>query len=206
VSFDPTRRFIMGHASFTPFNGGAGIDDVLLQDRVIMVGDLSFEGAQAVVGQLLFLERQDPREEISLYVNAGSGPIDAALALYDAMHLVSCAVSTVCIGTAAGGAALIVAGGAPGRRAALPHSRFILRQPSGEFAGSAADAAVAAAEAKRLRETVVEILARHCGRSAAEIEEQTAHDLHLSAQEALAWGLVDKVIERPPKAWRGIVR
>ncbi len=199
----PDRPFQVGHASFTPFGASGSMESELLQDRVIMIGDLDGASAELLTANLLVLERQDPTTEISLYINSAGGPIDAALAMYDAMNLVACPVSTVCIGSARGGAALLVAAGAPGRRAALPSSRFMLRAPRGEFDGTAADAEGIVAEAARLHELVTELFLKHTNLAPEALEDALTKSRFLGAAEAVTAGLVDKVIERPPHAWRG---
>jgi ATP-dependent Clp protease protease subunit len=200
------RGFRVGHASFSPYMPSGDVNADLLGDRIILVGGLDSEAAQAITAQLLMLERQDPGEEISLYVNSEGGPIDAALAVYDAMNLVSCPVATVCIGAARGGAALVVAAGDPGRRAALPNSRLMMRAPRGEFTGSSAEAESLAAEALRLERLVVELFSKHTGLTPDEVQEDLSRSRYLTAREAQARGLIDKVIERPPHAWRGIIK
>ena len=202
----PNPGFQVGHASFTPFSAGGDVEGELLQDRIILVGDIDSAAAELLTASLLLLERQNPSDEISLYVNSAGGPIDAALAMYDAMNLVSCPVATVCIGSARGGAALLVAGGAPGRRAALPNSRFMLRAPRGEFEGTAAEAEGIAAEATRLHQAVSALLCKHTLLTPAEVDEALAKSVYLGAADALAAGIVDEIIERPPRAWRGIIK
>lgn len=202
----PNPDFHVGHASFTPFSPGSDVEGELLQDRIILVGDIDAAAAELLIASLLLLERQNPTEEISLYVNSAGGPIDAALAIYDAMNLVSCPVATVCIGSARGGAALLVAGGATGRRAALPNSRFMLRAPRSEFEGTAAEAEGIAAEATRLHQAVSALLSKHTRLTPAEVDAMLSKSIYLGAADALAAGIVDKVIERPPRAWRGIIK
>ena len=199
-------RFQLGHASFSPFAPGSEVEDELLQDRVIMVGDLDNAAAELLIANLLLLERRNPREEVSLYINSRGGPIDAALAMYDTINLVSCPVATVCIGSARGGAALLVAAGAAGRRAALPNSRFMLRAPRGDFQGTAAEAEGIATEATRLHQAVCELFGKHTRLTPAEVDEALSRSVYLGATDALRAGIVDKVIERPPRAWRGIIK
>lgn len=201
----PDRQFQVGRASFSPFASGGEMEGELLQDRIIMVGDFDNGAAQLLAANLLLLERQNPTEEISLYINSAGGPIDAALAMYDAMNLVSCPVSTVCMGSARGGAALLVAAGTPGRRAALPNSRFMLRAPQGEFEGTAADAEDIAAEAARLHDLVRELFCKHTSLTAEQVDEALSKSRYLGSADAVRAGIVDKVIERPPRAWRGIM-
>lgn len=202
----PERRFDVGRASFTPYGPGGDLESDLLLDRIIMVGDLGPAAAEAVTANLLLLERQDGDAEVSLYVNSAGGPIDTFLAVYDAMHLVSCPIATVCIGAARGGAALLVAAGDPGRRAALPNSRFMLHAPRAEFTGSAGDAESVAAEARRLHTLVSGLFLKHSALNADEVEQALTRSRFLGAEEAQRAGIVDKVIERPPRAWRGIMK
>lgn len=202
----PDHRFQVGHASLTPFGAGDDAEAALRADRIIMVGALDVAAAEAITAQLLVLESEDPNQEISLYVNSDGGPIEAALAVYDAMNLVTCPVSTVCIGSARGGAALLVAAGDPGRRAALPNSRFMLRAPRGEFDGSAADAEGIAAEATRLHQLVGDLFRKHTGLTVEEVEAALSRFRFLGAREAQQAGIVDRVVERPPRAWREIIK
>lgn len=200
------RRFQVGHASFTPFLPSGDVEAELLGDRIIMVDAMDDAAARVITANLLLLERLDPTEEVSLYVNSEGGPIDAALAVYDAMNLVTCPVATVCIGGARGGAALLVAAGAPGRRVALPNSRLMMSAPGAEFTGSVADAEGMAAEALRLQRLVVELFSKHTGLSPEEIENDLSRPHYLDARQAQERGLVDRIIERPPRAWRGIIQ
>ena len=196
----------LGHASFTPFSSGGDVQAQLFEDRIITLGELDNVSAELLIGNLLVLERHNPGEEVSLYINSTGGPIDAVLAIYDTMNLVSCPVATVCIGTARGGAALLVAAGAPGRRAALPNSRLMLRTPRSEFAGTAGDAEGITAEAERLHQTVSELFCRHTCLTPAEVKGALTKSLYLGALDALRAGIVDAVIERPPRAWRAIIK
>ena len=200
------RRYQVGHASFTPFLSSGDVEAELLGDRIIMVDALDDATTRAITANLLLLERLDPSQEISLYVNSEGGPIDAALAVYDAMNLVSCPVATVCIGGARGGAALLVAAGEPGRRAALPNSRLMMNVPRGEFTGSAVDAEAMVAEALRLQRLVVDLFSKHTGRTPEEVEVDLSRSRFLTARQAQERGLVDKIIERPPRAWRAIIQ
>ena len=194
----------------TSFRGPDSLSDgvaaELLADRIIMIGALDGDAVEAVTASLLMLGRLSPGTEISLYINSGGGSVESALAIHDTMDLVACPISTVCLGSATGGAVLLVAAGEPGRRATLPSSRFHLVRPHGEFEGSASEATTFAAEAIRAQDLVIQLFSRHCHQSPEEVADALGGGRFFSAREAIAWGLVDKVIERPPKAFRGIIK
>ena len=206
MQFPDPRSQRLGHASFTPFSSGGDVQAQLFQDRIITLGELDNASAELLIANLLLLERNNPAEEVSLYINSTGGPIEAALAIYDIINLVSCPVATVCTGTARGGAALLVAAGAPGRRAALPNSRFMLRAPRSEFEGTAADAEGIAAESTRLHQSVSGLFCRHTCLTPAEVEGALSKSRYMGAPDALRAGIVDALIERPPRAWREIFK
>ncbi len=169
----------------------------MLKERVVfLVGPVEDHMANLVVAQLLFLESENPDKDIHLYINSPGGAVNAGLAIYDTMQFIKPDVSTVCIGQAASMGALILAGGAPGKRFALPHARMMVHQPMGGFQGQASDIDIHAREILRVRERLNEILARHTGRSIEQIREDTDRDYFMDGQEAKAFGLIDAVIEK----------
>lgn len=169
----------------------------LLKDRIIFIGTPIEDGmADLVIAQLLFLESEDPEREVYLYINSPGGVVTAGLAIYDTMQYIRCPVSTICAGQAASMGAVLLAAGAPGRRIALPNSRIMIHQPSGGASGQATDIKIMAEEISRTRETLNDILARHTGQPKSRIEADTERDRFMSAQEAVEYGLVDKVIDK----------
>jgi len=167
----------------------------LLKERVIFcVGPVEDHMANLIVAQLLFLESENPDKDIHLYINSPGGSVTAGLAIYDTMQFIKPAVSTMCIGQAASMGALLLAGGAKGKRYCLPHSRVMIHQPLGGFQGQATDIEIHAREILLIREKLNEILARHTGQSVEKIAEDTERDNFMSAEESVAYGLVDQVL------------
>jgi ATP-dependent Clp protease protease subunit len=174
----------------------------LLKDRIVFLGGtVTYDLANLVTAQLLFLESEDPEREINMYINSPGGSVTAGLAIYDTMQFVKPPVSTLCVGQAASMGSLLLAAGAKGRRYALPHSRILIHQVSGGFEGQASDIEIHAREALRLREILNEILAHHTGQNVKKIEKDTDRDNFMSAAQAVEYGLIDEVISgRPIKA------
>ena len=169
----------------------------LLNDRIVFLGDeVNDQTASLVVAQLLFLEAQDPDKDIDLYINSPGGSITAGMAIYDTMNYIKCDVSTICIGMAASMGAFLLSAGAKGKRAALPHSEIMIHQPLGGMQGQATDIKIHADRIIKIRQSLNEILAANSGKPVEEIERDTERDHFLSAQEALEYGLIDKVIEK----------
>jgi ATP-dependent Clp protease protease subunit len=167
----------------------------MLKERVIfLVGPVEDHMANLVVAQLLFLESENPDKDINLYINSPGGAVNAGLAIYDTMQFIKPQVSTVCIGQAASMGALLLAGGAAGKRFALPHSRLMIHQPLGGFQGQATDIDIHAREILRVRERLNQIFQNHTGKSLELIEQNTERDNFLDAEEAVEFGLVDEVI------------
>jgi ATP-dependent Clp protease protease subunit len=152
--------------------------------------------ANLVIAQLLFLEAEDPEKEVFLYINSPGGSVTAGLAIYDTMQYVRPDVSTICLGQAASMAAWLLASGAPGKRMALPNSRIMIHQPMGGIQGQATDIDIHAREILKLRARMNEILAAHTQKPVDEIARDTERDYHMSGKEALAYGLVDKVVQQ----------
>ncbi len=169
----------------------------LLKDRVIfMTGQVEDHMANLIVAQMLFLESENPDKDIHLYINSPGGSVTAGLSIYDTMQFIQPDVSTMCIGQAASMGAMLLAGGTKGKRLALPHSRMMIHQPSGGAQGQASDIEIQANEIIKIRKKLNVLLAEHTGQPEEVIERDTERDNFMSAQEALAYGLVDKVIEQ----------
>ncbi|MBR3439000.1 MAG: ATP-dependent Clp endopeptidase proteolytic subunit ClpP [Clostridia bacterium] len=167
----------------------------LLSDRIIVLSDeVNDTTASLVVAQLLFLEGQDPDKDISLYINSPGGSVTAGMAIYDTMNYIKCDVSTICVGMAASMGAFLLSSGAKGKRYALPNSEIMIHQPLGGAQGQQTEIQIAAEHILRTREKLNRILAENTGKSIEEIYRDTERDNFLSAQEALDYGLVDKVI------------
>ena len=169
----------------------------LLNDRIIFLSDeVNDATASLVVAQLLFLEAQDPDKDISLYINSPGGSISAGMAIYDTMNFIKCDVSTICIGMAASMGAFLLAAGAKGKRFALPYSEIMIHQPLGGMQGQASDIKIHADHILRVRNNMNKILAEKTGRDISEIERDTERDNFMTSQQALEYGLIDKVLEK----------
>ena len=167
----------------------------LLLDRIVFIsGEVNDEMANAICAQLLFLQSQDPKKEISVYVNSPGGSVTAGLAIYDTMQFVKCPIATYCLGQAASMGAVLLAAGAKGRRFSLPNARIMIHQPWGGAEGKASDIEITAREILRLKEKLNEILAKHSGKKMADVVKDTDRDHFMSAAEAKAWGLIDEVL------------
>ncbi|MGM0555765.1 MAG: ATP-dependent Clp endopeptidase proteolytic subunit ClpP [Myxococcota bacterium] len=172
----------------------------LLKDRIIFLGTgVNDQVANTIIAQLLYLESEDPEKEISLYVNSPGGSITAGLAIYDTMQYIQPPVTTICLGQAASMGAVLLAAGEEDQRLALPNARVLIHQPlMAGLSGQATDIDIQAQEILKLRKTLTEVLVRHTGQSHEKIEEDTERDYYMSAEEALEYGLIDRVIERRP--------
>ncbi len=169
----------------------------MLKERVVfLVGPVEDYMANLVVAQLLFLESENPDKDIHLYINSPGGAVNAGLAIYDTMQFIKPDVSTVCIGQAASMGALLLAGGAKGKRFGLPHARMMVHQPMGGFQGQASDIDIHAREILRVRERLNAILVKHTGRSMDQIKDDTDRDFFMDGDEAKAYGLIDSVIPK----------
>ena len=168
----------------------------LLKDRIVFIGaPITDHIANIVIAEFLFLQNEDPKKDIHLYLNTPGGSITAGLAIYDTMQFVSCDVATYCIGQAASMGALLLVGGTKGKRYLLPHSRILIHQPWGGVEGSATDVSIHTKEMLRLRKIVNEILSLHTGQSLKKIERDTERDYFMDAEEAIKYGIADKVIK-----------
>ncbi len=171
----------------------------LLQDRIVLLGgEVNDDSANLIVAQLLFLQAQDAKKEISMYINSPGGSVTAGLAILDTMNFVTCPVATYCIGQAASMGAVLLSAGAKGKRFALPNARIMIHQPWGGAEGKASDIEITAREILRLKETLNQILADNSGKTLDEVVRDTDRDHFMSADEACTWGLIDKVLV--PKA------
>ena len=169
----------------------------LLNDRIIVLSDeVNDATASIVVAQLLYLEGQDPEKDISLYINSPGGSVTAGMAIYDTMQYIKCDVSTICMGMAASMGAFLLSSGAKGKRFALPNSEIMIHQPLGGARGQATEIKIVADHILKTREKLNRILAENTGRSIEEIARDTERDNYLTAQEAMEYGLVDKVIDK----------
>ncbi len=168
----------------------------LLKDRIIFIGSpIDDYVANGVIAQLLFLYMEDPKKDISLYINSPGGSVTDGMAIYDTINYLRCDVSTTCIGQAASMGTVLLAGGTPGKRYALPHSRVMLHQPTGYATGQTSDISIAAKEILRWRQTMSKILAKHTDTDVEKIEKDSDRDYYMTAEEAKKYGIVDQVIE-----------
>ena len=169
----------------------------LLNDRIVFLADeVNDVTASLVVAQLLFLEAQDPDKDISLYINSPGGSVTSGMAIYDTMNFIKCDVSTICVGMAASMGAFLLSSGAKGKRFALPNSEIMIHQPSGGTQGQATDIQIQAELMQKTKERLNRILAENTGKPVEEIQRDTERDHFLTAEEACAYGLVDKVIAK----------
>lgn len=167
----------------------------LLKDRIIFIGTPIDDGvANVVIAQMLFLQMEDPKKDIQLYINSPGGVVTAGMAIYDTMNFLQCDFVTYCIGMAASMSTVLLAGGTKGKRFALPNSRVMIHQPSGGAGGQAADIAIQAREILRWRKTLNDAIAKHTGKTAEQIEKDSDRDYYMSAEEAKAYGIVDHVV------------
>jgi ATP-dependent Clp protease protease subunit len=169
----------------------------LLEERIIFLGTpINDDVANSVIAQLLFLEKEDQKKDIILYVNSPGGQVTSTLAMYDTMQYVEPDISTVCLGMAASGAAVILMGGAKGKRFALPHSEIMIHQPLGGAEGQATDIAIHAEHIIKIKDLLNELTAMHTGRKLEDVKRDTERDKFLSAKEALEYGLIDRIIAK----------
>ena len=166
----------------------------LLKERIIFLGTpINDEVANNVMAQLIFLEYENPEKDITLYINSPGGYVSAGLAIYDTMQHVRPNIATICIGSCASMAAVLLAAGTKGKRYALPHSRIMLHQPSGAATGQSSDIQITAKEIVRTKDTLTEIVAKHTGRSIDEVRTKTDRDFYMGPEEAMEFGVIDEV-------------
>ena len=167
----------------------------LLKDRIVFIGSPIDDGvANVVIAQMLFLQMEDPKKDIHLYINSPGGVVTGGMAIYDTMNFLQCDIVTYCIGMAASMSTVLLAAGTKGKRFALPNSRVMIHQPSGGAGGQAADIAIAAKEILRWRQTLNQVIAKHTGKTADQVEKDSDRDYYLSADEAKTYGIVDHVV------------
>ncbi|MEM9226842.1 MAG: ATP-dependent Clp protease proteolytic subunit [Verrucomicrobiota bacterium] len=177
-------------------------DDIysrLLRDRIVFIGTPIYdEVTNAVVAQLLFLQMDDPKKDVHIYINSPGGSVTAGRAIYDTMNFLHCDVVTYCVGMAASMGTVLLAAGTEGKRYALPNSRIMIHQPTGGATGQTSDISIAAKEILRWRQTINGILAKHSGQTEEKVNADSDRDYYMTAQEACDYGIVDKVIENKP--------
>lgn len=173
----------------------------LLKDRIVFIGTPINDGvANNVIAQLLFLQMEDPKKDINIYVNTPGGVVTGGMAIYDTINYLTCDVATYCIGMAASMGTVLLASGTPGKRHALPNSRIMIHQPSGGASGQASDITIQAKEILRWRQTLNEVLAKHTGQDVERIQKDSDRDYYMSAKEAREYGIVDHVTETREEA------
>ena len=178
----------------------------LLKDRIVFIGSgIDDDVANVVIAQLLFLEAEDPDKDINIYINSPGGYVTAGMAVYDTMQFIKPPVATVCIGQAASMAALLLSGGAEGKRTALPNARILIHQPMGGARGQATEIEIHAREILRMREELNRILARHTKQALSRIAADTERDFFMSAEQAKAYGIIDNVVDKRAAATRPLV-
>ncbi len=169
----------------------------LLKERIIFLGtEVNDVVANLITAQLLFLESEDPEKDIYLYINSPGGSVSAGMAIYDTMQYIRPPVATVCVGQAASMGAVLLAGGAAGKRAALPHARIMIHQPLGGFQGQASDVEIHAREMLRVKKELNGILSRHCGKEIKQLEKDSDRDFFMTAAEAKEYKIIDEVFEK----------
>lgn len=169
----------------------------LLKERIIFLGGIIEDNAaNSVIAQLLFLENSDPKKDITIYINSPGGGVTSTMAIYDTMQFVKSDISTVCLGMAASGAAVILAAGAKGKRFALPNSEVMIHQVMGEAGGQASDIEISAKHILKIKQNLNKIIAKHTGQKIDKIEKDSDRDYYMSAEEAKNYGLVDKIIQK----------
>ena len=175
------------------------IYSLLLKERIIFLGTpINDQIANLIVAQLLYLEREDPEKDISLYIHCPGGIISAGFAIYDTIQLVRCEVSTICVGLAASMGTLLLCSGTKGKRYALPNATIHMHQPMGGAQGQAADIAIAAKEIIRMQEKLRTIIAKHTGQPLEKVAKDTDRDFYLSAEQAVEYGIVDEILAKEP--------
>ena len=172
------------------------LDDMLLENRIIfLIGEISYARATEVIMKMLYLDNLKRASEISLYINSPGGSVDDTMAIYDTMRFVSSPISTYCIGRAQSGAAIVLAAGTKGKRHALPHAKVMLHQPWGGVTGQAADIKIQAEEILKAKQVIIDLLSKHTGQAPEKIKAETERDRYMTADEALAYGLIDEVLK-----------
>ena len=175
------------------------LGDMLLENRIVFLqGEIHTGNANEIVMKLLYLQSENRRKDIHFYINSPGGSVTATLAIYDTMQMLTCPIATYCVGEACSGAAVLLVGGAKGKRFCLPNSRVMMHQPMGGVSGQVSDIEIQAAEMFRYRDRLNEIISKHCGQPVEKIAQDTDRDFFLSADEAIAYGIVDDLLVKPP--------
>lgn len=175
------------------------LGDLLLENRIILLqGEIHDGNANEVVMKLLYLQSENRRKDIHFYINSPGGSVSATLAIYDTMQILSCPVATYCVGLAASGGAVLLAGGGKGKRFALPHAKIMIHQPYGHVGGQVSDIEIQANEIMKTRGTLNDILAQHSGQPVERIAKDTDRDFYMNAEEAKNYGIVDDILMKPP--------
>jgi ATP-dependent Clp protease protease subunit len=178
-----------------------GIGDLLLENRIVFLdGVINDAAANLIVMKLLFLQSENRHQDVHFYINSPGGSVTATMAIYDTMQFLDCQIATYCVGLAASGGAIVLAGGTKGKRFALPHSKMMIHQPYGQVGGQVSDIEIQAQDIIRTRQLLNEILARHTGQPLEVIARDTERDRYLTAIEAKEYGLVDEVLIKPEKS------
>ena len=173
----------------------------LLKDRIVfLTGPITDEVANVVIAQLLFLESENPDKDIHLYINSPGGSVTAGMAIYDTVQYIKPDVSTICVGLAASMASILLMAGEKGKRYALPHSEVMIHQPLGGYEGQASDIAIHAKNILRIREEMYDVIVKHTGKTKEAVAADTDRDNFLTAKEAMAYGIIDQVVDRMPEA------
>lgn len=177
------------------------LGDLLLENRIILLqGEIHDGNANELVMKLLYLQSENRRKDIHFYINSPGGSVTATLAIYDTMQILTCPVATYCVGLAASGAAVLLAGGTSGKRFALPHAKMMIHQPYGQVGGQVSDIEIQADEIIKTREVLNEVLAHHTGQPIERIRKDTDRDFYMHAQAAKDYRLVDDILTKPPAA------
>jgi ATP-dependent Clp protease protease subunit len=178
----------------------------LLKDRIVFIGNpIDDDISNLVIAQLLFLEAEDPDKDVNLYINSPGGYVTAGMAIYDTMQFIKPQIATVCIGQASSMAAVLLAGGAPGKRTALPNARILIHQPLGGTKGQATEIEIHAREILRMREELNKILSKHTGQPLSRIATDSERDFFMSAEQAKTYGIIDTVVAKRPLPARPLV-
>ena len=199
---DAVSQVVIPTVTETGTRGERAFDiySLLLRERIVFLGTpINDQIANLVVAQLLYLEREDPEKDISLYIHCPGGVISAGLAIYDTIQLLRSPVSTICVGLAASMGTLLLCAGAKGKRYSLPNSTIHLHQAIGGAQGQAADVEIAAREIMRMQERIRDIIAKHTGQPVEKIDHDTDRDFYLNAEQAVEYGLIDEILTKPEK-------
>ncbi len=174
------------------------LGDLLLENRIIFLqGEIHDGNANEMVMKMLYLQSENRRKDINFYINSPGGSVSATLAIYDTMQILSCPVTTYCVGLAASGGAVLLAGGATGKRYMLPHAKVMIHQPYGQVGGQVSDIEIQADEILKTREVLNKVLSEHTGQSIEQIAKDTNRDYYMTADESKAYGIVDEIITKP---------